>query len=152
MEKEETIDFHIRWAWSRISKMYDRQAAKYGGTMATGYVLLTIDPVNGTPSTSLGPMMGMEPRSLTRVLRTLEERGLIKRKQDEQDKRKVHICLTEEGLDRRQKSREAVIGFNETLRDHLNEKELKTFLKTISKINTLLDDHNIFNNYDQKDQ
>lgn len=148
MEKEDTIDFHIRWAWNRISKMYDRQAAKYGGTMATGYVLLTIDPVDGTPSTSLGPMMGMEPRSLTRVLRTLEERGMIERKPDDLDKRKVNICLTEQGLDRRQKSRDAVINFNATIREHLNTKEVQEFLNTMGKINTLLDDHQIFNDYE----
>ncbi|NQX92775.1 MAG: MarR family transcriptional regulator, partial [Flavobacteriales bacterium] len=58
MKPEETIDFHIRWAWSKISRMYNVEAAKYGGTMSIGYVLLNIEK-DGTPSTKLGPKMGM---------------------------------------------------------------------------------------------
>ncbi len=146
MDKEETIDFHIRWAWCRIAKIYDRKAAKYNGTMASGYVLLTIDPDNGTPSTKLGPMMGMEPRSLTRVLKSLEERGLIYREQDEKDKRKVNICLTEKGHDRRKISRDTVVGFNEKLRTHLTKRELVQFISTMGKINNLLDNEELFNN------
>jgi DNA-binding MarR family transcriptional regulator len=146
MEKEETIDFHIRWAWCRIAKLYDREAAKYNGTMASGYVLLNIDPENGTPSTKLGPMMGMEPRSLTRVLKNLEERGLIFREQDEKDKRKVNICLTKNGHDRRQISRDTVIDFNQKLMAHLTKRELGQFISIIGKINNILDTEEIFCN------
>ena len=45
--------------------------------MATGFALLSIDPEKGTPSTSLGPKMGMEATSLSRTLKTMEEKGLI---------------------------------------------------------------------------
>ena len=149
MEKEETIDFHIRWAWCRIAKMYDREAAKYNGTMASGYVLLNIDPEKGTPSTKLGPMMGMEPRSLTRVLRTLEEHGLICREQDEQDKRKVNICLTKNGHDRRLISRDTVIGFNEKLQARLTKREVGQFISIMTKINNILDNEKIFNDHEE---
>lgn len=144
MEKEETIDFHIRWAWSQIAKLYDREASKYGGTMATGYVLITIDPDNGTPSTKLGPKMGMEPRSLTRILTNLEDRGLIIRKQDQKDKRKVNICLTKEGHNRRQISRDTVICFNEKLQGMLTKREVTQFMSVMSKINNILDNEEIF--------
>jgi DNA-binding MarR family transcriptional regulator len=75
---EETIDFPIRKVWSRISRIYNTEANKYGGSMAIGQILLNIDP-EGTPSTKLGPKMGMESRSLVRTLQTMEEEGLIKR-------------------------------------------------------------------------
>ena len=146
MEKEDTIDFHIRWAWGRIAKLYDREAAKYGGTMATGYVLITIDPENGTPSTKLGPKMGMEPRSLTRILTNLEGRGLIERKPDEKDKRKVNICLTKEGHNSRKISRDTVICFNEKLQGQLSKKEVEQFFRTMTKINNILDTEEIFEN------
>ena len=87
MKPEETIDFHIRWAWHGIARIYNPEAAQHGLTMSTGYVLLSIDHLVGTPSTKLGPMMGMEPRSLVRTLQSMEEDGLIKRKPDKIDKR-----------------------------------------------------------------
>ncbi len=48
MKPEETIDFPIRWAWHRIARLYNIEAAKHGGSMALGYVLLNIDFENGT--------------------------------------------------------------------------------------------------------
>ena len=46
MKSESTFDFHIRWARARISRLYNQQAAEYGGTMSIGYVLLNIDMNN----------------------------------------------------------------------------------------------------------
>ncbi len=43
MKPTETADFHIRWSWYNISRMYNTQANEYGGTMAIGYTLLNID-------------------------------------------------------------------------------------------------------------
>ena len=57
--------------------MYNEEAAKYSGTMAVGFALLSIDPKKGTPSTSLGPKMGMEATSLSRTLKSMEENNLI---------------------------------------------------------------------------
>ena len=60
-------------------------------------ILLNIDMYEGTPSTQLGPNMGMEATSLTRSLNNLEKLGVIERKKDPNDKRKTIIHLTEFG-------------------------------------------------------
>ena len=96
MKSEETIDFHIRWAWYNISRMYNLKAGEFGGSMAIGYALLNIDR-DGTPSTKLAPKMGMEPRSLTRMIKNLDQNGLIQKVSDKSDKRLVKIFLTDKG-------------------------------------------------------
>lgn len=149
MKPEETIDFHIRWAWAKISRMYNAEAAKSGGTMSVGYVLLNIDR-EGTPSTKLGPKMGMESRSLTRTLKTMEEDGLIYRKPDQVDKRKVLVFLTEEGLEMRERSKNVVIHFNEFLRERIDDQKLKTFLDVMGEVNELLENNNIFESLQAK--
>ena len=58
------------------------------------YTLLSVDPQNGTPSTSLGPKMGMEATSLSRILKTLESMNLIERLPNPNDGRGVLIHLT----------------------------------------------------------
>jgi MarR family transcriptional regulator, organic hydroperoxide resistance regulator len=138
MKPEETIDFHIRWAWAKISKAYNSEAAKNGGTMAVGYVLLNIDK-DGTPSTQLGPRMGMEPTSLSRVLKSMENSNLIKRKQDNGDKRVVKIMLTPKGKDMREISKNAVINFNEQLKNTIAPEKLDTFFEVMREINQYLD-------------
>ena len=64
MKPKETFDFQIRKSWIALSKMYNEQVAQYGLTVAMGFALLNIDIKKGTPSTSLGPKMGMESTSL----------------------------------------------------------------------------------------
>lgn len=144
MRKEKTVDFHIKWAWHAISRMYNTYASRrYNMTMAIGYVLLNIDTENGTPATKIGPSIGMEPRSLTRTLKMLEERGWIRRETDEIDKRFVKVFLTEEGKVKRELAREGVISFNTMLRDQIPLEKLVVFFDVIKEINRLVEEENI---------
>ena len=74
-----TIDHELRYTWQSVSKMYNEEASKVGGSMAIGFALLSLNPKKGLPSTSLGPKMGMESTSLSRTLKSMEEYNLIKR-------------------------------------------------------------------------
>ena len=78
MEPEETIDYNIRKTWYNITKLYNRTANEYMASMALGMIILNIDIMEGTPSTQLGPNMGMEATSLSRSLNKLEESGVQK--------------------------------------------------------------------------
>jgi len=144
MKAEETIDFPIRWAWHKISRLYNLEASTHGITMSIGYCLLNIDRKNGTPSTKLGPLMGMESRSLTRTLKTMENMGLIERVADKKDKRMVRIFLTQLGVESREISRNTVIQFNEVIKAGLTKKELEQFFTTMQKINRMLDESKVF--------
>lgn len=142
MKKEKTVDFHIKWGWHAISRMYNAYAGRFDLTMATGYVLLNIDAEQGTPATKIGPLLGMEPRSLVRMLKTLEERGLIRRETDEADKRFVRIYLTDEGRAKREMAREGVIEFNKMVRDRIPLEKLVVFFDVIKEINLIVEDEN----------
>ncbi len=144
MKQEDTIDFHLRWAWHSIARMYNMEAAKFGTTMSVGQILLNVD-VEGTPSTKLGPKMGMESRSLTRILKSMEEKGLIYKRVDLKDKRMVRIFLTELGKEKREISRNTVLKFNKTIQKNIGKTNLETFIKVIKKINLLLDDPVVLN-------
>jgi DNA-binding MarR family transcriptional regulator len=143
MKPEKTIDFHLRWLWQKISRIYNQEASKFGGTMSVGYALLNIDK-DGTPSTKLGPKMGMESRSLTRTLKSMEENGLIYKTQDKNDGRLVLLHLTEDGKKYRDTSKEVVLKLNEFIQDHIHPEELNTFFEVSKKINSLLDDKTIY--------
>ena len=98
--KDLTIDYALRATWQAVSKMYNEEAKNYGLTMAIGFTLLSMDPKGGTPSTTLGPKMGMEATSLSRILKTIEERGYIERRPNPNDGRGVLIYLTALGLEK----------------------------------------------------
>ena len=134
MKSEETIDFHIRWAWLKIAKMYNQEAVKHGLTQSTGFVLLSIDHVKGTPSTRLGPMMGMEPTSLSRTLKSMEQRSWIERKSDATDGRVTTVHLTTEGKRLREISKSTVIGFNKKVLAEVDKESFKNFIHVIEVI------------------
>jgi DNA-binding MarR family transcriptional regulator len=144
MRREETVDYHLKTAWHAISRMYNQQAIKYGGTMSIGFALLNIHAEEGTPATKIGPLMGLEARSLTRLLKSMEEKGLIIRKTDQTDKRSVRILLTREGKKRREKARETVLRFNEAVREVVPEKKLEIFFDVVQHINRMIERSEIY--------
>ncbi|WP_072941894.1 MarR family winged helix-turn-helix transcriptional regulator [Flavobacterium granuli] len=143
--KDKTIDYALRATWQAVSRMYNEEASKYGATMATGFALLSMDKNKGTPSTSLGPKMGMEATSLTRTLKSMEEKGLIIRKKNPDDGRGVLIYLTDFGKEKRELSKNTVLKFNETIRQHVSEEKLDHFMEVAEIINELIQNKNIFN-------
>ena len=140
MEQEETVDYNIRKTWYNITKMYNRTATEYMASMALGMIILNIDIAEGTPSTQLGPNMGMEATSLSRSLNKLEGAGVIVRKPDPSDKRKALIHLTPLGMDWREIAKGVVVEFNKKIQSNFKKEEMKTFFTILKKINKIIDE------------
>ncbi len=143
--KDKTIDYVLRTTWLAVNKMYNEEASKFDTTMATGFALLSIDPENGTPSTSLGPKMGMEATSLSRTLKSMEEKGLIERKPNPEDGRGVLIYLTEFGREKRAFSRERVLIFNDAIKSNISSEKLENFYEVAELINNMISNKKIYN-------
>lgn len=139
MKREETVDYHIKSAWHAISRMYNQQAAEEGFTTAIGFVLININSKEGTPATKIAPMIGLETRSLTRMLKTMEEKGLIYKKPDLVDKRSVRIFLTEDGKKKKEISVRTIMDFNEQVREVIPASDLETFFSVFEKLQMVID-------------
>ena len=133
MDLKETVDYHIKSTWHSITRMYNLKAAEYGLSQTIGYVLINIEK-EGTPATKIAPLMGMEPTSLSRLLKNMEESGLIYRKGDKTDKRVVRIFLTEKGIEARKISKQTILDFNDELLRKINIKDLQNFIKVFDII------------------
>ena len=142
--KDKTIDYVLRTTWLAVQKMYNEEASEYGITMATGFTLLSVDPQNGTPSTSLGPKMGMEATSLSRILKTLEDLNLIERLPNPNDGRGVLIHLTKSGIKNREEVKQNVLKFNNTVRTEISEEKLNHFYEVSDCILNLISNKKIF--------
>ena len=135
MKPEETIDYHVRAVWYGIFRMYNQIGLPHDISTSLGFVLLNIHSEEGTPATKIAPLMGMEARSLTRMLKSMEEKGLIYKQQDEQDRRSVRIFLTEEGKRKKDISRKTVLGFNEEMRKIIPKEDLEAFFRVMTTVN-----------------
>ena len=139
-----TIEQEIRYTWLLISKMYNEEAEKFGGSMTVGFALLSLNPKEPIPSTSLGPKMGMESTSLSRTLKFMEEESLIERLPNPDDGRGILIKLTKRGIDYRNYAKDQVMKFNKTIIGDLGEEAINNFLHVINQINKLIKDKKIF--------
>lgn len=150
MRPEETVDYNIKVAWHAISRMYNTQAAQYDITTSIGFVLLNIDQENGTPATKIAPLLGLETRSLTRILRSMEDKGLIYKQADSVDKRSVRIFLTPLGLEKKEISRQTVRHFNLKIREKISQTQLDTFFKVAAQITGMIEGKTLFEDFTLK--
>ncbi|MEJ1223642.1 MarR family winged helix-turn-helix transcriptional regulator [Sediminicola sp. 1XM1-17] len=142
--KDLTVDYALRATWQAVTKMYNEEAKNYETTMAIGFTLLSIDPKTGTPSTALGPKMGMEATSLSRIIKSIESKGLIERKPNPDDGRGVLIHLTPLGLEKRKLSKDVVMRFNEVVRLNIPNEKLQHFFEVTDTINKLIAEKKVY--------
>lgn len=144
MKREETIDYNIKGIWHGISRMYNQYGAEFDITASTGFVLLNIDVEEGTPATKIAPLLGMESRSLTRMLKAMEEKGWVYREKDPTDGRSVRIFLSTLGKEKRELSRRAVREFNKKIRALIPEDKLENFFSVLRQISVIVEQQDIF--------
>ena len=73
----------------------------------------------------------------------MEEKDLIVRRPNPDDGRSVLICLTDFGIEMREYSKSVVLGFDEKVREHISEKDLKTFKEVAKTIIELVSNKKI---------
>ena len=141
-EKVENVDLMLKSVWLAVSKMYSEQASIHNSTAVQALTLLKIDPKEGTRSTNLGPKMAIEPTSLTRIIKLLEDNGYIYKEKTTSDKREVIIKLTDKGLKSRNLSKEVVVGFNKKVVEKIDPEKFAVFKEVMGDILKIANDMN----------
>lgn len=137
-QAQSVVIYQVRKTWLEMSKLYNEIAAQHDVTLPMGFTLLAINPEKGTPVTKIAPRMGMEPNSLSRLLNSLETKGLIVRKKDKADKRQVFICLTDEGKRMRDLSYKVVFDLNNRLLREIDPQKMQVFLEVMSQVHSIV--------------
>tara|TARA_S200000501_G_C20758702_1_gene715104 strand:+ start:786 stop:1238 length:453 start_codon:yes stop_codon:yes gene_type:complete len=140
------VDFVLRQGWKKIEKMYNNEALKYDLTFSIGFTLISIDPENGSPSTSIGPIMGLESNSISRILNSMENKHLINRRPNPNDGRGVIISLTKLGLSKREIVIQKIRQFKNLLRSRIDQSDLDTFLRVSTQVNEIIEEGAYFQN------
>lgn len=140
MKPEETVDYHVRYVWHAMSRMYNQLGSEHDISTSLGFVLLNIRTEGGSQATKIAPLMGLESRSLSRMLKSMEEKGLIYRKRDKVDRRSVQVYLTEAGIRKKRIAQETIRNFNEEIRKEIPQADLETFFEVMTRVNKYITD------------
>ena len=149
---KETFDYQIKSTWHLLSKMYNLLAMKHDISQIIGYVLINIEK-EGTQVAKLASLLGVEPTSLSRLLKSMEQKALIERRTCKDDRRVMRVFLTPEGVKKRKKASEIILRFNDKLAQHLSMPEKDNFLKIFKHVKELIQEEidKIQNNNDVRD-
>jgi|WetSurMetagenome_2_1015567.scaffolds.fasta_scaffold658645_1 DNA-binding MarR family transcriptional regulator len=89
------------------------------------------------PST-IGKYTGMEKSSLTRMVDDLEKKGIVYRKTDPDDRRKVLVSLTEKGLDCYNQLNEITAEMADEILKFVDENDLEEFVQSLETMVRIL--------------
>lgn len=110
---------------------------KLGLTPPQFYVLATIGYAGGLPFGEIGAKMMVTVSNLTGIVDRLEEKKLVSRRRDENDRRVVHVVLTEKGA---KLYKNTIPLFEKSIAqifsslDKLQQKELSVLLRKLNHI------------------
>ena len=137
---DKMVIYNLRSSWFQISKLYNEMALEHDTTVSMAFVLLAINETEGTPVTKIAPRMGMEPNSLSRILKSMEEKEFIYRKRDDVDKRMAFVCLTETGKKKREIALRAVFRLEKAIINQIDEDKLEAFFEVARHIPDAIDE------------
>jgi len=129
---EQILVHKVRSAWFEMSRMFNTIGGLYNITLPVGLTLMSIYEKEGTPVTKIAPRMGMEPNSLSRILKSMEKENFIKRTKDTIDKRRVLVKLTDKGEDARKICLKSVYRVNNAMLEGLDPIKVKHFYEVIN--------------------
>ncbi|QQL50093.1 MarR family winged helix-turn-helix transcriptional regulator [Mucilaginibacter ginkgonis] len=136
-QKHETIDYFLKIVWQTMATRYNQIVADFGITQSIGYMLINIDPEEGTTVSQVAALMGAKSTSLSRMLSQVEKMGLIYRELNKGDKRSVKIYLTPLGIEKSRMAKAVVKEFNNYLNGHFSDKEKDQLTDMLKKLNKL---------------
>ena len=113
-------------------------------TFSIGFTLISIDPEIGSPSTSIGPIMGLESNSISRILNSMENKNLIIRRPNPDDGRGILIFLTKLGLRKREIVIQKIRQFKNLLRTRIDQSDLEAFHRVSLQVNEIIEQGDIF--------
>ena len=102
-------------------------------------LLSIISKNDGIIQRDLAEILDMRPSSLTEMVSNLEKNSLISRKQDENDRRIMHVYLTEEGKKIIESFKQAKDDLHDSVFNCLTLDEKEKMLEIVRKVNSSLE-------------
>ena len=120
---------------ARSAQKYTNGSLNKLGVGSTEYECLQVIRRNeGSSQSFLREQLHVDKAAVTRMIASLEKKGLITRSRDEQDKRTDRIYSTEKALEIRADKMGAEAMFYEWLLEDCTEEELAPFLAVLEKL------------------
>lgn len=135
MSEEFTLHNRIGFKVTRLARIMEarleKQLSEHGITRLMWCVLRGVGMENVNTPSELADYICIARPAISRLLRTMEERGLLKRSDINDDKRFTEVALTELGLEKMKACHVLVRELNDHFAGKLDEKTYEIFMDLI---------------------
>ncbi|WP_328891076.1 MarR family winged helix-turn-helix transcriptional regulator [Streptomyces sp. NBC_00316] len=130
---EDQMCFALYAAQRAMTNRYRPLLDEFNLTYPQYLVMLVLWEHGTLPIKTLGTLLQLDYGTLTPLLKRLQTHGLIRRERQIQDERSVHITLTEQGTELRERARTIPTAMAEAVRFTPREtEEVKTLLEDLT--------------------
>ncbi|WP_274651096.1 MarR family winged helix-turn-helix transcriptional regulator [Paenibacillus humicola] len=143
------IGFWLKKNYRNICNYLDQQLERHGITNSQLGVLIMLWEKEGLTQKEMVRVLGIQPASMTFLLRGLENKGLIIRKQDAADSRINRIFLTEKGFELKDPCLDIVEKGERVLRTGFSQEEVAMMRMWMKKLDANFSPVAVIRNEDQ---
>lgn len=139
MTEKEELSEELLEGWLRMSmSIWNRRlvtAMTYNESMVCN-LLYKRFRTGGPPltATELCARLQIRKPQMNVILNRMEQRGIISRSRSREDKRNVHITLTEEGLPVYEEAHSEILRLPRAVIEQLGEEKIRTFAETMKEV------------------
>lgn len=119
---------NLEQTYRHLEQVYDRLINPLGLNILEWYALRALYADDGVSASQLALLVCRHPSSMTALLDRMEQKNLLRRQTDADDRRSVRVFLTDRGRAFRPQVEAASDQLNQLLNDLINPDQLETFL------------------------
>lgn len=128
------LTFMLEQAQRRLSHELDHALSSVGASAAQWRVLDMLSDEGGRPIGELAQQLSMNPPTMTKLIDRMVASGLVQRKVDDEDNRRVLVFVTDVGLQLFEKLAERATEFHAGLTQTLNSRDASQLKKLLSHL------------------
>lgn len=129
-----TAGFNLRMLDLRLMKSFSERIAETGLTPAAATVVLVVQSNPGIPLGKLADALLVKRPNMTKLVKRLEARALVRRRAATDDKRSISLVLTAAGQRHARRIRALQIGHDAFVLSALTAAERGQFTKYVGRI------------------
>jgi DNA-binding MarR family transcriptional regulator len=126
------IATNIEEAYRHLEQVYERLIAPLGLSILEWYALRALYANDGLSASHLAALVCRHPSSMTALLDRMEEKGLLRREVDPDDRRSVRIFLCDAGRVYRPQVEAVAHQLDRLVSTHITPQQMKTFHYVLS--------------------
>ena len=134
------ISFRIGALARELARFFNNQFAEYNITIGQALVLFFLLDKDGSAVKDIAQGLQLDSPAVSRLVdRLLKEDLIIRKKDDNEDRRLLQICLTEKGRNLAKKVLPISAGYNQLLKDNFGDERFIALHEAISTIKKTLE-------------